>query len=285
MFAMNTVKTFSLLIVLTVLLVVAGYVVGGSIQGAVVAFIFALLMNFVAFWFSDRLVLSMAKAKEVTDKESPRLHEIVQMVALKANIPKPKVYVIDNPSPNAFATGRSPRHAAVAATTGIMSLLSRDELEGVIAHEIAHIRNRDTLIMTVAAAIAGAISMLAIWARWSLILGGGRQRQGGSPIALVGLVALAILMPLAALVVRLAISRAREYHADASGARISGKPWSLASALESLENGSRARPLSVNEAVSHLFIVNPLKGESLAALFSTHPPIRERVRRLRGTAL
>lgn len=278
---MNMVKTFSLLIVLTVLLVVAGYLVGGGVQGAFFAFLFALLMNFFAFWFSDRLVLAMTHAREVTEKENPQLHGIVQTVAVKANIPKPRAYIIDNPSPNAFATGRSPQRAAVAATTGILSLLSRDELEGVFAHEVAHIKNRDTLIMTVAAAIAGAISMLAFWARWSLMLGGGGRGRGAGPIALIGLLAMVILMPLAALVVRLAISRTREYQADASGARISGKPWSLASSLEKLEQASRARPLAVNEAVSHLFIVNPLSREQLASLFSTHPPVRERVRRLR----
>ena len=278
---MNTLKTGFLMIVLSVLLVLAGYFMGGT-GGMILALIFSLGMNFFAYWYSDKLVLRMAGAKEVSQDESPDLHFIVEEQARLSNLPKPKVYLIENDSPNAFATGRNPRHAAVAATTGIMRILNRDELSAVLAHELAHVGNRDTLIMTVAAAIAGAITFLAMMARWSMLFGGlgGRRGGGGGMVGIVGLLAVAILLPLAAILVRAAISRAREYQADSTGAKNCRNPWALANALEKLELEAHSKPMKVNEAVSHLFIVNPLSGFS-ATMFSTHPPMKKRISRLR----
>jgi heat shock protein HtpX len=278
---MNTLKTGFLMIVLTVLLVLAGYFMGGT-GGMILALIFSLGMNFFAYWYSDKLALRMAGAKEVSQDESPDLHFIVEEQARLSNLPKPRVYLIENDSPNAFATGRNPRHAAVAATTGIMRILNRDELSAVLAHELAHVGNRDTLIMTVAAAIAGAITFLAMMARWSMLFGGlgGRRGGGGGMVGIVGLLAVAILLPLAAILVRAAISRAREYQADSTGAKNCRNPWALANALEKLEAETHLKPMKVNEAVSHLFIVNPLSGFS-ATMFSTHPPMQKRISRLR----
>ncbi|MFQ5860742.1 MAG: zinc metalloprotease HtpX [Dehalococcoidia bacterium] len=284
---MNTAKTGGLMILLTVLLVIAGFLLTGSMVGATAALILSLLINLGMYWFSDRIALGMARAREVSDQEARELHGIVEEQVRLARIPKPRVYIIENDSPNAFATGRNPQHAAIAVTTGIQRLLNRNELGGVIAHELAHVGNRDTLIMAVAAAIAGAITWLAFMARWAMIFGGfgGRGGRGGGPqafLGIAGLVAVAILLPLAAILIRLAISRAREYQADATGAKTSGTPWALADALAKLEQGSRQRPMKVNEAVSHLFIVNPLSGQTMARLFSSHPPIEERVKRLRS---
>lgn len=278
---MNTIKTGFLMIVLSVLLVLAGYFMGGM-SGMIFALIFSLGMNFFAYWYSDKLALRMAGAKEVSEEESPDLHFIVEEQARLSNLPKPRVYVIENDSPNAFATGRNPSHAAVAATTGIMRVLSRDELSAVLAHEMAHVGNRDTLIMTVAAAMAGAITFLAMMARLSMLFGGlgGRRGGGGGMVGMVGLLAVAILLPLAAILVRAAISRAREYQADSTGARNCRNPWALADALEKLETEAHSKPMKVNEAVSHLFIVNPLSGFS-ATMFSTHPPMQKRISRLR----
>ncbi|MDA0988342.1 MAG: zinc metalloprotease HtpX [Chloroflexi bacterium] len=280
---MNTLKTGFLMIVLSVLLVSAGYFMGGM-GGMIFALIFSFGMNFFAYWYSDKLALRMAGAKEVSQEEAPDLHFIVEEQAMLSNLPKPRVYLIENDSPNAFATGRNPSHAAVAATTGIMRILNRDELSAVLAHEMAHVGNRDTLIMTVAAAMAGAITFLAMMARWSMIFGGlGRGRRSGGNGAMVGIVGLlvvAILLPLAAVLVRAAISRAREYQADATGAKNCRNPWALANALEKLETETHRTPMKVNEAVSHLFIANPLIGFS-ATMFSTHPPMQERISRLR----
>jgi heat shock protein HtpX len=273
---MNTVKTFFLLMVLSGLLLLVGAALGG-IDGIIIALIFAVIMNFGAYWFSDRIALGMAHAHPITEQEDPELFRIVAEQAAQAKLPMPKVYEIDSPSPNAFATGRSPKHATVAVTTGIRRILDREELGAVLAHEMAHVGNRDTLIMATVATIAGAISMLAFMAQFAAIFGGGRDRGGG----IIGLLIVAIVMPIAATVIRMAISRAREFQADATGARTSGNPLALASALEKLEMGSRARPMEVAEGASHLFIVNPLKGSSISGLFSTHPPIAERVRRLR----
>jgi heat shock protein HtpX len=285
---MNTLKTGLLMLVLTLLLLVAGYFIGGP-TGITVALVFSLIMNFAAYWYSDRIALAMAGAREVSPSEEPELHRIVEEQAMLARLPKPRVYVIRSDSPNAFATGRDPKHAAVAVTRGIMRILNRQELGGVIAHELAHIRNRDTLIMTVAAAIAGAITWIAFMARWAMFFGGwgggwggGRRSGYEALIGLAGLLIVAIVLPMAALLIRMAISRAREYEADATGARTSGNPWALADALEKLERGARMRPMRVNEGVSHLFIVNPLSGRTVVSLFSTHPPIAERVRRLRS---
>ena len=277
---MNTVKTFVLLMALTGLLLLIGYSFGGE-GGMIIALVFALIMNFGAYWFSDRIALGMTHAHPVTEHDDPELYGIVAEQASLAGLPMPKVYEIASDSPNAFATGRSPKKAAVAVTTGIRRILNREELGGVLAHEMAHVGNRDTLIMAVVATIAGAISMLAMIAQFSAIFGGfgGRGRGGGS---IIGLLVVAIVMPLAAGLVRAAISRTREFQADATGARTSGNPYALASALEKLEMGSRERPMKVAEGASHLFIVNPLRGASMASLFSTHPPIPERVRRLRN---
>ena len=281
---MNTLKTFFFLVVLTMLLLMVGAIIGGEI-GIIMAVGFALIMNFGAYWFSDRIALGMAKAHEVSSTEDPDLYTLVSEQAVRAGLPMPKVYGINSASPNAFATGRNPQNATVAVTTGIRQLLTREELAAVMAHEMAHVGNRDTLIMTVVATIAGAISMLAMIAQFSAIFGsfGGHGRErGGSNI--IGLLVVAIVMPLVATVVRLAISRSREFQADRTGALTSGAPEALARALEKLEIGSRVTPMKVAEPASHLFIVNPLRGNTMSKLFSTHPPVSERARRLRGMA-
>ena len=276
---MNAAKTFFLLMVLTTLFLLIGVGFGGE-GGLMIAVFFALIMNFGSYWFSDRIALKMAHAHPVTEEEDPELYRIVSEQAQAAGLPMPKVYEIDSDSPNAFATGRSPNHATVAVTTGIRRILNREELAGVLAHEMAHVGNRDTLIMAVVATIAGAISMLAFMAQMSAIFGGmgGSRERGGN---IIGLLVIAIVMPLAAGLVRAAISRTREFQADATGARTSGNGYALASALEKLEMGVHNRPMKVAEGASHLFIVNPLSGRSMASLFSTHPPVAERVRRLR----
>ncbi len=279
---MNSVlRTTVLLAALTALFLVVGGAVGGN-QGILIAFIFALLMNFVSYWFSDKIVLTMYGAKEVSQHEAPDLYRLVQRVAQRAGIPMPHVYIIPSDSPNAFATGRNPQHGAVAVTEGIMRLLDEEELAGVLSHELGHIRNRDTLVMTVAATLAGAVTMLAHMAQWGALFGGFGQRdeddRGGG---VIGLLLMAILAPIAAMLIQLAISRAREYFADSTGAAISGSPSGLARALEKLHYASQRRPLEANPATAHLFIVNPLSGASFATLFSTHPPIEERIRRLR----
>ena len=278
---MNTMKTFVLMMVLSGLLLVIGFAIGG-VPLLIVFLFLALAMNFFAYWSSDKIALKMAHAHPVNERDDPELYSIVAEQATLAELPMPKVYEIESDSPNAFATGRNPQHATVAVTTGIRRILNREELGGVLAHEMAHVGNRDTLIMAVVATIAGAISMLAFMAQMSAIFGGfgGGRDRGGS---IIGLLVIAIVMPLAAGLVRAAISRTREYQADASGARTSGNAYALASALEKLEMGSQAQPMKVAEGASHLFIVNPLSGRSMSSLFSTHPPIEERVRRLRDT--
>ena len=278
---MNTVKTFFLLMVLTGLFLMVGGMVGGEL-GIIIALVFAVAMNMGAYWYSDKIALSMTKAKPVSREEDPELYGLVEEQAFRAGLPMPKVYEIQSESPNAFATGRNPQHASVATTTSIRRLLTREELGAVMAHEMAHVGNRDTLIMAVVATFAGAISMLAFMAQISAIFGGmhGDRDRGGGGI--IGLLVIAIVMPLAATLIRLAISRAREFQADASGAKTSGNPEALARALEKLERGTEVRPMQVAEAASHLFIVNPLRGKAMANLFSTHPPIEERARRLRS---
>ena len=281
---MNTLKTFFLLMVMSGMLLLIGLAIGGQ-AGVVIALFLALAMNFGAYWFSDKIALSMAHAKPVTQEEDPDLYELVAEQARLADMPMPKVYEIDDPSPNAFATGRNPQNAAVAVTTGIRRILTRDELAGVMAHEMAHVGNRDTLIMATVATIAGAISMLAFMAQFAAIFGsfgGNSDDDEGGGTNIIGLLIIAIVMPIAATIIRLAISRAREYQADQTGAHNCGDPHALARALEKLEMGSEMRPMKVNEAASHLFIVNPLSGKSMARLFSTHPPTEERVRRLRS---
>ena len=284
---MNTIKTTALLTALTLILVWAGGAMGGQ-GGAVFAFFVAIVMNLGSYWFSDKIVLKMYKAKEVTESEQPEFYAMMRELAQRANLPMPKVYVIPQNAPNAFATGRNPEHAAVAATTGILNLLSREELMGVMAHELAHVKNRDILIGSIAATIAGAIGMLASMAQWAMIFGGGRRSDDDGPHPAV-MIAMMIIAPIAAMVVQMAISRSREYGADIEGARICGRPEYLASALTKLELGSKKIPMHVSEstqeATAHMFIVNPLTGGGLKALFSTHPPIAERVKRLRDMNL
>jgi heat shock protein HtpX len=276
----NTLKTTVLLASLTGLLVVIGYFLGGS-GGMLLFFGFAVLMNLGAYWYSGDIALRMAGAREVSEADAPEVYRIVGEVATYAGLPQPRVAVIDNPSPNAFATGRDANHAVVAVTTGILQLLDREELKGVLAHELGHVRNHDILVSSVAATIAGAITMVAQIAQWGMMFGGygGRDDDNRNPFAALLLV---LLAPIAAAMIQLAISRSREYGADETGARIIGNPEALASALEKLEMASTRRPLEVNPAVAHMFIVNPLKGVNFNGLFSTHPPLEERIRRLRS---
>jgi heat shock protein HtpX len=277
----NVLRTTVLLAALTALFLVIGGAIGGN-QGLFVAFVFALLMNFASYWFSDKIVLSIYGAREVSLNEAPDLYRLVQRLAQRSGIPMPRVYIIPSDAPNAFATGRNPQHGAVAVTEGILRTLDTDELAGVLAHELGHIRNRDTLIMTVAATLAGAITMLAHMAQWGAIFGFGRRDEddsGGG--GMLSLLFMAILAPIAATLIQLAISRSREYFADSTGAAIAGSPSGLARALEKLHYASQRLPMDANPATAHLFIVNPLTGGSLVNLFSTHPPIEERIRRLR----
>ena len=278
---MNTTKTIVLMVGLTVLLVFLGGAFGGR-QGMIFAFIFALGMNMFSYWFSDKIVLRMYNAREATEAEAPMLWGVTHDLALKMNMPMPKVYIIPSDAPNAFATGRNPNHAAVAATEGILRLLTREELEGVMAHELGHVRNRDILIGTIAAAIAGAISMLANIAQWSMIFGGfgGRRDEDEGTGGMIAGIAMIIIAPIAAALIQMAISRSREYEADATGARICGNPLWLANALRKLHAGSQRVPLDANPATAHMFIVNPLRGGGLVNLFSTHPPLEDRIARL-----
>ncbi len=275
----NYFRTGILLALLTGLIVAFGNLFGGQ-GGMVFALGLAALMNFGAYWFSDKIVLAMHRAQPVSPAQAPRLHGIVDGLVARAGLPKPRLYVLPQAAPNAFATGRNPRHAAVAVTAGLLETMDDEELEGVIAHELAHIKNRDILISSIAATIAGAVTMLASMARWAAIFGyGGRDNRNGSPLAVL---AMAIVAPIAALVIQLAISRSREYAADATGARIAGNPYGLARALEKLGKLAKRIPLDTSPATSHMFIVAPLAGSGLGALFSTHPPIEERIRRLLG---
>lgn len=279
---MNIVKTGLLLGALTGLLMLIGGYFGGQ-NGVVIAFIFAMIMNFGSYWFSDKLILRMYKAQEVSENQAPELYDLVKNLAMKASLPMPKVYIIPEATPNAFATGRNEHHAVVAVTEGILRILNRDELEGVIAHELAHIKNKDMLIGSIAATLAGAIVMMAHMAQWAAIFGGASRDsddEGGGGV--VGLILMAILAPIAATIIQMAISRSREYLADESGANISKKPYGLAGALEKLSRASQAVPMDANPSTAHMFIVNPLTGKSLMNLFSTHPPIEERVARLRS---
>jgi len=276
----NVFKTALLLGVLTALLILVGGAIGGR-QGMLVAFFFALVMNFASYWFSDKIVLAIYRAQPIEESQAPGLYRIVRTLATRAAIPMPRVYLIPSETPNAFATGRNPQHAAVAVTEGIMRILDEEELQGVLAHELSHVKNRDVLIATIAATLAGAITYLAQMAQWAAIFGGRRddEEEGGSGF---GALLMAILAPIAAMLIQLAVSRAREYQADASGARLAGKTWGLAKALEKLETASQALPMDASPATAHLFIVNPLSGRTLLRLFSTHPPIEERIARLRS---
>ncbi|HEY4910131.1 MAG TPA: zinc metalloprotease HtpX [Methylomirabilota bacterium] len=281
----NLIKTGFLLVVLTCLLVLVGGAVGGR-QGMAIAFLLALVMNFGSYWFSDKIVLSMYGAQPVDEAQAPVLYRIVRELAAKAHIPVPRIYIIQDDSPNAFATGRNPQHAAVAVTEGILRIMTEDELRGVLAHELSHVKNRDTLIMTIAATIAGAITYLAQMAQWAAIFGGGRRdNEEGGGGSVIGALLMAILAPIAAMLIQMAISRSREYEADATGARVAGRASGLEHALQKLDTASKQVPMEATPATAHLFIVNPLTSGGLATLFSTHPPIEERIARLRAMRL
>jgi heat shock protein HtpX len=279
----NTFKTAFLLTALTLLLMMIGRAFGGQ-NGMMIALAVAVVMNFVSYFFSDKIALSMYRAKPVTREELPRAYQIVERLTQKIGLPMPKIYVIPTESPNAFATGRNPQHASVAVTHGILGLLTDEELEGVLAHELGHVNNRDILISSVAATIAGAITMLASMGRWAMIFGGmeggDRDRRGGGG----GLAALLMLIvaPIAASLIQLAVSRSREYQADATGAHFTGNPYALASALQKLDAYSRRVPMMASPSTAHLFIIQPLLGMNFANLFSTHPPIAKRIERLTG---
>jgi len=275
----NAMKTTLLLALLTGLFVAVGGLLGGE-SGMVMAFGLALVMNFVSYWFSDKIVLAMYRAKPLPEGEAPVVHRIVRSLATRAGIPMPKLYLLPSAAPNAFATGRSPQHAAVAVTDGILRIMDETELEGVLAHELSHVLNRDVLISTVAATIAGAISMLANIAQWGMMFGGSRDDDEGRGMNPIALILTIILAPLAALLIQMAVSRSREYQADASGARLTRKPLGLASALGKLDQASRVVSMNANPATAHLFIVNPLAGRSFMNLFMTHPPIQDRIARL-----
>jgi heat shock protein HtpX len=281
---MNRFKTFLLMLVLTALFILVGTALGGR-TGAVYAFVFAALMNFITYWFSDKIVLRMYRAQEVSQSEAPELYGIVAELTSKASLPMPKVYVIENDTPNAFATGRNPQHAAVAVTSGILRILSRDELMGVIGHELSHVQHRDILISTIAATMAGAISMLATMARWGAMFGGFRSsdEEGGRGGNILVVLFVSIFASIAAMLIQLAISRSREYLADEGGAHLS-HPSSLAKALGKLDMAAHKIPMQANPSTAHMFIVNPLSGKGVLSLFSTHPPIEERIARLEEMA-
>ena len=279
---MGTVKTVGLMVLMMALLMLVGQWFGQE-QGLVLAFAISLLMNFGMYWFSDKLVLMSYRAKEATEEEAPRLYAIVRKLATQAELPMPKVYIMPGESPNAFATGRNPNHAAVAATEGILQLLSEDEMEGVIAHELAHVKHRDILTGTIVAAMAGAITFLTRMAMYASLFGGGsRDRENSNPI---GELLLLILAPIAAMLIQFAVSRSREFAADEGGAKICGRPLSLANALRKLERGVERSPMgNAGTATAHMFIVNPLRGGGIMKLFSTHPPTEERIARLEEMA-
>jgi heat shock protein HtpX len=284
---MNTLRTTILLAVLTALLVWAGDLIGGR-QGAVIALVMAGAMNFFSYWFSDKIVIKMYGGQEVGPQDDPELYGIVQDLAQRAGLPMPKVYVLPQDTPNAFATGRNPQHAAVAVTHGIRRILTKRELAGVLGHELSHVNNRDILVSTIAATLAGAISYLAYMAQWAAIFGGGRDRDGEGGGNIFSLLFMMIVAPIAAMLIQMAVSRSREYGADVGGAKVTGDPLALASALRKLHMGSQNIPLQVNDATAnataHMFIVNPLTGRGLASLFSTHPPMEERITRLEAMA-
>ncbi len=277
-------RTTLLLGALTGIIMAIGHLLGGT-QGLTIAFIFAAIMNFGSYWFSDKIVLAMYSARQVGEAEAPMLYRIVHNLTLQAGMPMPKLYIISTDAANAFATGRNPEHAAVAVTEGILRLMSERELTGVLSHELSHVTNRDILISSIAATLAGVIMMIANMARWAAIFGGfsrNDEREGGGGI--IGLIAMSILAPFAAMIIQMAISRTREYAADASGARMSGDPLALASALRKLGLASERIPLDASPQTSHLFIVNPFSGRSLMQLFSTHPPLEDRIARLEAMA-
>ena len=274
-------RTTFLLGALTGLILLIGDYLGGS-GGLMIAFVFAVVMNFGSYWFSDKIVLRMYGAHEVDEAEAPQLHRIVRALTTRARLPMPKLYVIPDEGANAFATGRNPQHAAVAVTEGILRLMSERELTGVLAHELAHVQNRDILISSIAATLAGVILMIANMAQWAAIFGGFSRSDDEEGGGMLGMLVMAIVAPLAATVIQMAISRTREYAADRTGAQMSGDPQGLASALEKLGRASERMPVDASPQTAHFFIVNPLSGQSVAKLFSTHPPLEERIARLRG---
>jgi heat shock protein HtpX len=278
----NTLRTTFLLAALTALIVLIGRMFGGS-QGMTIAFIFAVVMNLGSYWFSDKIVLAMYRAQPLDEQRAPQIYSMVRELAAQANLPMPRVYLIPQDTPNAFATGRNPQNAVVAVTEGLWRLLTPEEIRGVLAHELSHVKNRDILIGSIAATLAGVVMMLANMARWAAIFGGGRSSDEDSGGGAIGLIFTAILAPVAAMLIQMAISRSREYLADETGAQISHNPESLARALEKLSLASQQLPMQeARPETAHMFIVNPLSGKSLMNLFSTHPPIEERIRRLRG---
>lgn len=277
---MNAVKTVFLMTLMMVLFLFIGYQLGGN-TGMTIAFVFSLIMNFGSYWFSDKIVLKMYRAKEVNRESAPKFYDMIERLARQANLPMPKVYIINDPTPNAFATGRNPKHAAVAATTGILQGLSNDELAGVMAHELAHVKNRDTLISTIAATLVGSISYIAQMAGWAFMFGRSDDREGGG----IGGLVLLILSPILAMLLQMAISRSREYGADKGGAEITGNPLGLASALQKIALGNQMKPVThSNPTTAHMFIINPLRGGGISKLFSTHPPTEERIKRLEEMA-
>ncbi|HEV8471845.1 MAG TPA: zinc metalloprotease HtpX [Methylomirabilota bacterium] len=281
----NILKTALLLGVLTAILLLAGEVIAGE-RGMMIAFVFAVVINFGSYWFSDKIVLMMYGAKPVDEAQAPALYATVRRLATRAGIPMPRVYLIPTDTPNAFATGRNPEHAAVAVTEGILRILDEDELEGVLAHELSHVTNRDVLISTIAATLAGAITGIARMAYFASFFGGGgrddEERGGGNALVMM---LFAFLAPIAAFLIQMAVSRSREFQADASGAKLAGRSWGLAKALEKIEIAAQVAPMNASPATAHLFIVNPLKGQSLMRLFMTHPPTEERIARLRAMHL
>jgi heat shock protein HtpX len=266
---------------LTALILLIGYWIGGQ-GGMMIALAVAAGMNFFSYWYSDKIVLRMYQAREVGPQDAPELYGIVQTLCGRTNLPMPKLYVIPQETPNAFATGRNPEHAALAVTEGLLKLMNREEAMGVLAHELAHVKNRDILIGSIAATMAGAIMLLANMARWSAIFGGSRDQEESGSGGVLGLIVMSIIAPLAAMLIQMAISRSREYMADATGASLVGNPEGLARALEKLGAYSQRIPMQANPSTAHMFIVNPLSGRSLMSLFSTHPPLEERIARLRG---
>ena len=277
----NQVRTTILLAVMTALILWIGQIFGGR-QGMFIALLLAAGMNFFSYWYSDKIVLKMYHAQEVDPVQAPELYEIVQTLSRNAGLPMPKLFVVPSETPNAFATGRNPEHAVVAVTQGLLKIMDRDEVSGVLAHELAHVKNRDILIGSIAATMAGAIMVLASMARWTAIFGGGARSDDKGGGGAIGLIAMSILAPLAAMVIQMAISRSREYLADSSGSRFAGNSEGLARALEKLGRYSKKLPMHANPSTAHMFTVNPLSGRSLMSLFSTHPPLEERIARLRG---
>ena len=279
----NQIRTTILLAVMTALIIWVGQILGGR-QGMIIALILAAGMNFFSYWYSDKLVLKMYRASEVTPNQAPELYETVRRLTQRAGLPMPKLFIIPQQAPNAFATGRNPEHAVVAVTEGLLNIMGPDEVAGVLAHELAHVKNRDILIGSIAATMAGAIMVLASMARWSAIFGGGGSNdEEGGGAGFIGLIAMSIIGPMAAMIIQMAISRSREYLADATGAGFVGSPEGLARALEKLGAYSKRLPMNANPSTAHMFIVNPLSGKSLMSLFSTHPPLEERIARLRGS--